>query len=273
MKTVTLSRIDEAFPEDVEMAVHRVILFLIDHDAYMIPFCGALVNMPHNFVGNVRFMAELEKYFKEVFELNKYRIMAAYVEKEVGELVGLLTSYFAFYDDENLLDFIQRNSRYSTKEHERYEALQMKAFSRLKGYIFEQLVVELLKTCYQRDNCKFESGCSVVIDGTTVQIIHDKITRKTIDAAGIDDGNASCDMVECKVQPFRITEINVKYIQCLYDEMIKAGYIYARAGFVTAGTKAAVQLKMAEILTKLKMNAPDLTIYDMEDLRRYVASA
>lgn len=169
MKTVVLKRVDEMFPVDVEEAVRAVVLFLINHDPYILPFCKTIINMPSNFLGNAKFMIEVEKYFTESFKFNQYYIWDVYADKDVRYLVGLLTSYFAFYDDTILLDFIQS-------------------------------------------------------DGKIIQIRYGGIPRKTIDIAGLDEGNASCDMIECKVQPIRIDEVVVKYVTHLYEKMRWAGY-------------------------------------------------
>ena len=273
IKTVELSKADEAFPNEVEVASKEVILFLMGHGEYIIPFCGVLTNIPQNFIGNVRFMLDLEKYFHDALELNKYYIQSPSADEDTKILIKLLTSYFAFYDDINFQAFIQNNSRFSLSIRESPEELQRKAYARLKGYIFEQLVAEILKVCYLREHCQFERGCIVKIVGTVVQVEHQGDIRKTIDIAGVDTENVSCDMVECKVQPMRIDEINVKYVRTLYEKMIKAGYINANVGFLTAGTKESVQLKIAENCKQLNMMDPGLKAYDIRDLQILVASA
>lgn len=273
MKAVVLKRVDEMFPVDVEEAVRAVVLFLINHDPYIHPFCKTITNMPSNFLGNAKFMIEVEKYFTKSFKLNQYYIGDVYADKDVRYLVGLLTSYFAFYDDTILLDFIQRNSRYSIRKKENPEELQIKAFARLKGYVFEQLVFEMFKRCYKQSHCKLENGCIVEIDGKIIQIRYGEIPRKTIDIAGLDEGNASCDMIECKVQPIRIDEVVVKYVTHLYEKMRWAGYKSVRAGFVTAGTRESVQLMIAQRFETLRQDDPGLVIYDMEDLRMLTLSA
>lgn len=270
MKKVVLKRTDEAYPNAVNGAAEAVVSFLLNHDIYVVPFCEILTNIPLNFTGNRKFMYELENYFKTTFKLYRYYIGDDYKENEIKMLVGLLTSYFTFYDDVEFHAFIQRNSRYSNRKKDETEELQRKAFGCLKGYVFEQLICKLLSASYQENDCMFENGCVVEIDDKIVQVKHDGIPRKTIDFAGIDKRKQSGDFVECKVQPIRIDEVTVKYIKYLYEEMKAAGYINIKTGFVTAGSQEAVRERIAESLGVLMMCDPGITIYDIEKLRTHL---
>lgn len=267
MKKVVLKRIDEPYPDAINDASKAVVSFLMSHDVYMVPFCESITNVPLALVGNLKFMADLEKYCIKSFELKRYYVGPLYNERDVKILVNLLTSYFAFYDDVVFHDFIQRNSRYSIPKRETVEELQSKAFGRLKGFVFEQLVCELLSMVYIKGDCRFESGCTVEIEGEIVQVRHKFLSRKTIDFAGIDEGLQSGDFMECKVQPIRIDEITVKYIVHLYEKMKGAGYINVMSGFVTAGSQEAVLERVAEKLDELGMCNPEITVYDIETLR------
>lgn len=89
--------------------------------------------------------------------------------------------------------------------------------------------------------------------------------RRTIDIAGLNNIQAG-NMLECKVQPFRIDELTVKYSTYLKTKLENAGYSEINVGFVTAGSKDIVQFMILQQLNALNLPDPELIAYDMNDL-------
>lgn len=263
MSNIKFKRVDEDMP-GIANETNAVIEFLLSHHDYLIPFSKILTNMPTNFVDNPRFSKELESYLMDEFAANKYIYEKSYELKEVKKLVSMLTSYFSFYDDYYLHVFIKNNSRYRVSNN-LPQGLQREAFGRLKGYLFECLVCGLLAPYYSKAGCLFETGCVVFINKKEISVVHNKIHRKTIDVVGIDD-SWSGNMLECKVQPFRVDELTVKYSTYLKAELENNGYTKINVGFVTAGSKDMLKFKILQQLNTLNIQDTELLAYDVNDL-------
>ena len=271
MKTVRLKKVDEEIP-NIQIAADSVVLFLLTHNVYIVPFTKILTNMPTNCVGNPRFLRELEVYLHEEVERNKYYIGDVYAEDDIRMLIRYLTSYFAYYDDGDLQNFLKMNSRYSY-DRETPETIQKKAFQRLKGFLFEKLVEAMIRPMYEEKECLFECGCEIEVDGRAIRVQHDGISRKTVDVAGLNSLIESGDMLECKVQPIWINEATVKYMHCLLNELRAAGYRNIRVGFATAGSKAVAQYKLMKALSEIQIKNAELLIYNLSDLREWTVGA
>lgn len=264
MPSIEFKRVDEDMP-GIDDEINEIIGFLLSHREYLTPFSRILTNMPLNFVGNPRFTKELESYLTEEFSANEYFFENSFSQVEVKKLISVLTSYFAIYDDYKLQAFIKNNSRYKIQDSSP-RGLQKEAFGRLKGYLFERLVCELLAPCYSGVGCLFETGCVIIINGVEVSVIHNCIHRRTMDVAGLNSVHAG-KIIECKVSPIRINELAVKYGVLLKSRLESSGFAAVEVGFITAGAKNMVQLKISEQIKNLGISDPGLTAYDMNDIR------